>query len=113
MIREIKFRGKVAGQWKYVTPDNQYLWAKFWAVVDRETVGEYIGLSDKAGIKIYEGDIVRVNGGEGDLEFISQVIFERASFRIAAAYDQGFPHKEDVEIIGNIYDNPELLKESQ
>lgn len=70
---------------------------------------QFTGLLDKSGKEIYEGDVVRVNAGEPSLEFISQVIFEQASFRIAAVYDQGFPHKEDIEVIGNIYENPELV----
>lgn len=72
-----------------------------------ETVGQYIGL-DKNGTKIFEGDIVRVFDGE----YINGVVgysLEHGTFTIDnTSLLYWLP---DVEIIGNVYDNPELLEE--
>ncbi len=47
-MREIKFRGKINGHWHYATPDRDVdEWEWFWALVDLETVGQYIGRKDK------------------------------------------------------------------
>lgn len=77
-----------------------------------ETVGQYTGLTDKNGKKICEGDILRytIDGDvyiyvcfwdDGNCEF--GLKNEKRDFGLAYA-----PH--DKEIIGNIHDNPELLK---
>lgn len=76
-----------------------------------ETVGQYTGLHDKNGTKIFEGDIVREYGGEfaqGFYEMDRNLIVEipntLANFILGS--DCGCKYK----IIGNIHDNPELLK---
>ena len=78
--------------------------------VDPETVGQYTGLNDKNGKKIFEGDVIRVGGDiyacrwdEGNVEYI--VSNKRESFGIAYA---AYPC---MEVIGNIHDNPELLED--
>ena len=77
------------------------------------TIGQYTGLTDKNGRKIFEGDIVRY----GDT--IHKVVFEQRSgtayFGLVYSPFETLPfgHYQDlkqIEIIGNIYDNPELLK---
>ena len=89
-----------------------------WYEVDPETVGECTGLRDKNCKLIFEGDIIKIpddfdefgmNAGE-----IYQVYFCCGGFRLKPKYSKarGYWLEDDktVEIIGNIHDNPELLK---
>lgn len=134
MKREIKFRGKCknSGEWLYgylfnyelsltaVTPCiNICIPASLEEVysdctVYSDTIGQYTGLRDKDGKEIYEGDIVSIGN---NLKAV--VIWFNGSFRFKdelsckATYfeDMGvMMHDYDVCIIGNIYDNHELLK---
>jgi len=119
--REILFRGKAKNRentWfegdlrrdykeglTWVFPLNEYPgYDKH--IVDPETVGQYTGLKDKNGVKIFEGDILRDGVGQ-----ISQVVYGvgRYWFNWLWICDA----VEPVEIIGNVHDNPELLKESE
>ena len=125
-MREILFRGKRTdnGEWVegYYSPVNIPITGNmghfinvggYRAVeIDSETVGQYTGLNDKNGVKIFEGDIVRY----GDT--IHRVVFEQrngtAYFGLvyAACETLPFGHYQDlkqIEVIGNIYDNPELF----
>ena len=75
--------------------------------VDRETVGQYTGMKDKNGKRIFEGDILSLMTG------IPHVVrFEDGAFALEnTAIPIRFANK--FEIIGNIYDNPELIKEEK
>ena len=72
---------------------------------------EYTGLEDKNGKEIYEGDILF----ESSIEEYFKVIFENGSFR--AEVDEYSLDLEDYaricEVVGNIYENPELLGEQE
>lgn len=123
-MREYLFRGKTIanGKWSEgtllvtkqgccITPD-----ATVYVAVDSETVGQYTGLTDKNGTKIFEGDIVKY----GDT--VHNVVFEQ---RNGTAYfglvystleTLSFGYYQDlkqIEVIGNIYDNPELLGDEE
>lgn len=89
-----------------------------WCYMHIDTNGQYTGLRDKNGNKIFEGDIVKVpedwdkygwNAGE---KFI--VIFDKGGFRGKSIqvtnHSYYIEDGNDFEIIGNIYDNPELLE---
>lgn len=82
-----------------------------------ESVGQFTGLYDKNGKEIYEGDIISFvkglkkteNGDWEDNVRIYEVKFEEAQFNISCLSKV----TNSIEIIGNIYDNPELLKEGK
>ena len=83
------------------------------AIVDPETIGEYTGLPDKNGKKIFEGDIVRL------LKMLFVVECHGAEYvfgRIPGqpyCYPYFVSHADSCEVIGNIHDNPELLEVSK
>lgn len=117
-------------EWWYASPDNTGAseWDQFWALADRETIGEWIGLKDKNEREIFEGDIVRrMSGGLlGDGKQLYTGVVEFINLSYVAKYYQkhlaGTEHEEavehhghiantrELEVIGNLVDNPELLK---
>lgn len=69
---------------------------------------QFTGLLDKNGKEIYEGDIVRCRLFNGDNHtFNYEVRFEDGAFK---AHGYKLTNNDQIEIIGNIYENPELLK---
>ena len=127
-MREILFRGKriFDGKWVNGFAYKQYIAAKVeeWYIrafetdflVIPETVSQFTGLTDKNGRKIFEGDIVRYGDG------LYRVVFEQrnrtAYFGIAISeietwYFANNVSAKQMEVIGNIYDNPELLEVKQ
>lgn len=141
-MREILFRGKREdnGQWVIGFPSKtRGLDNKLHICIDYEekglmcssivvptTIGQYTGLTDKNGKKIFEGDIVKYKNTDGikvngvALTIIGKVNYneKNASFaidgkdKIGAKHYDYFPIK-NIEVIGNIQDNPELLKEAE
>ena len=82
------------------------------AKVIPETVGQYTGFTDKNGKKIFEGDIIRkTNEGRHPKIFTANI---HTDFRVNEEVHYGpcehFKESCEYEIIGNIHDNPELLK---
>lgn len=81
--------------------------------IQADTLGEFTGLNDKNGTPIYEGDIVRhvrgqkmmVSGEYEDDAIVLTVKYEDAQFNISF-YARV---TDSLEVIGNIYDNPELI----
>ena len=87
-----------------------------WCEVIPETVGQYTGLTDKNGVKIFEGDIVHCVSKLDSADMV--IIFECGQFRMILA-EKYHEYQTNVgyydincfakEVIGNIHDNPELL----
>lgn len=86
--------------------------------VDPSTVGQYTGLNDKNGKQIFEGDILRWTGEDGETGKVI-VIFAGGSFLLkcvevldapADPFDEFDRGCQTLEVIGNIHDNQELLK---
>lgn len=84
---------------------------------------QYIGLKDKNGVEIYEGDIVRYNTGEmwfvewdakqAGIIYMNRQVVDKEGRKKPSGIGYGqLPGSHEVEVIGNIYENPELLKEA-
>ena len=125
MNREILFRGKRKdnGEWVYgslqcfkgVSIFDRDV--KNFIAVHPETIGQYTGLTDKNGKKIFEGDILLAELTEGVyacFKFpIGMVVFSGGSFCMKSHKNttplSSYSYNVSFEVIGNIYDNPELL----
>ena len=141
-MREILFRGKRVdnGEWVYGVPTKDehgelsFLPCQFYDIrgticlyVDENTVGQFTGLTDKNGKKIFEGDIISATAldtGEeqravvcfgnfidenNDDEYIGFFI-EFDSIKTTITQLSMEECKNRIEVIGNIYDNKELLE---
>lgn len=125
MNREIKFRGKSlnTGLWSYgdLRQDNIRRKAYVEYEVDPETIGQFTGLTDCKGKEIYEGDILSFTVFDvfgGDRQYRGTVRYYGSRFMIWLSLDGGdcldldwvIEQDDELEIIGNINDNPELIK---
>ena len=138
-MREIKFRGYDNENkcWRFGNLARlQEGIRKFWAIIcenledsgfdrfyihNEKSIGQYTGLKDKNGVDIFEGDLLQSFYDDGE---IHEVIWheESASFRVATYLDNRHGgsfaelffmddiHENCNKIIGNIYENTELLE---
>ena len=80
--------------------------------VDVKTLGQYTGLKDKNGTKIFEGDIVNMlNITDYPMQIKWNKKWARFIFYNLVDKTEMNLFTEQCEVIGNIYDNPELIKE--
>lgn len=127
MTREILFRGKRMdnGEWvkgfPYITHGGEHQIRYYDSesniencshTVIPDTLGRFTGLTDKNGVKIFEGDIVRY-GQRGKVEYNSGSAQFTLNFTNSTY--EGFDKIPfcDCEVLGNIYDTPELLEVSE
>lgn len=127
-MRIIKFRGQKLsnGDWVYgslvyskdIEPaiyfqtGNGSVKTMDWVYVKEETIGQFTSLYDMNGNEIYEGDVLKVHGTDWKIE----IRFVRGVFAFLwngdlddeASIDD--PTQQWAEVIGNIHDNPTLLK---
>jgi uncharacterized phage protein (TIGR01671 family) len=125
MKREIIFRGKridngewVEGYLSYSEQCDRYYIgvSELMHPVNPETAGQYTGLKDKKGVKIFEGDLLRVCKNKNGLlkvEFVNEyvggwVLTHKSTDQHLSL---GARKTNDIEIIGNIHDNKELLED--
>ena len=133
MEREILFRGKRTDNDEWIYGDLRHIsdghGGYILCIVDNtngrnndvtgfkvipETVGQYTGLTDKNDVKIFEGDIVRYDANYHDMVISYDVenwggwLYEDMDDNMQAYSIYEFNLK-DIAVIGNIYDNPELL----
>ena len=128
-MRKIRFRGKTKyGVWVYggfvklndtayiVKVERQtfepYSEIATMEEVDPKTVGQYTGLKDRDGQDIYEGDILidEENGLNvvrwGDGQYLLEVLLDDGDYYTEWLSE----YNEMCRVIGNVYENPELLK---
>ena len=136
-MREVLFRGKRTdnGEWvegilfnakedTFIIPHgNEYSYDPieglafdvYGCKVDPETVGQFTGLTDKNGVRIFEGDIVRYDVNYHDMVISYDVenwggwLYEDMDDNMQAYSIYEFNLK-DIAVIGNIHDNPDILK---
>ena len=73
---------------------------------------QFTGLTDMHDTEIYEGDIVKFAGYSQDEKFTSQIIFDQGIFR-PKMWSEPLGFYKSKEVIGNIYEHPELVKRSR
>lgn len=157
MNREILFRAKCFGNWRYGSyvhfvkkPTNSRCninykdfiitneddGEHYYPITELSSIGQYTGLKDKNGKKIFEGDILKFIAPDGTIRYfvvewasedrmlrplsnfvpdgnpirISGWCLNWRGYRLYPTVIGGVPDNEVMEIVGNIHDNPELLK---
>ena len=128
-MREILFRGKYSekSRWDYgdlymdhgrtyIASRDMMHGVRVHGEVIPDTVGQYTGLTDKNGTKIFEGDIVKLRLLAAKMEWKGVCEYRNGAFGLAWQYAgeryctfAGTCNAE-YEVLGNIHDNPELME---
>lgn len=123
-VRDYEFRGKKLGTGEWLTGNLFNDGAEDYVVprtllgitefedyqVDQNTIGEWIGLYDKVGIKVYEGDIVEYHGFKYLVIRNTEIAcFAFRSINVVSPDIIGLALDRKIRVLGNKNDNPELL----
>lgn len=118
MKREILFRAKkwISGEWLegevHLKCNNAHIHTNYadQYKIDEDTVCQFTGMTDKNGTKIFEGDIYTI--GDDNIRYV--VVWRKCMFigkQIGSNSYAGLDYFEsEIKKVGNIHDNPELLK---
>ena len=142
-MREILFRGKRTdnGEWVYGNLvrgcDKKYSYivefgneelCRNYVDVNPETIGQYTGLTDKNGKRIFEGDMINPFDDEidkmvvefrlgqfllclyGERGYMAEYGWEEEGNYVCFEADPLSIYGDDIEVVGNIHDSPELLR---
>ena len=132
-----KFRGRSTveddkGKWVYghlliddnraliingiIEANDEYVSLEDWCDIDMKTIGQSTGLKDKNGVEIFEGDVVDYKGRKAIIKwhgsyasFIYRFVDELR--KIKSEWNPLYLSCYRFEIVGNIYENPELLND--
>ena len=118
--REIKFRAKLIGKWN-IRKSNEWIFFDLKLMdeklrrfpIDWNTVCEFTGLLDKDGKEIYEGDVLGYPKEEGGYEYYEVRWVKNGWMTVWLSYlgkEVTNYLDSDYVVLGNIYENPELLK---
>lgn len=119
MQREIKFRTWYKPESKFYFGKDACAFPEFtysWRDGNRNNyiIQQYTGLKDKNGVEIYEGDIIRCKSFDGWFDKIGYYYNMEVKYQTLESGDSqlsGFLYINiDREVVGNIFENPELLK---
>lgn len=122
-MRKIKFRGKRQenGKWIYGSYINRrpqhYLYDLIIDDKNRKkavmmkTVGQYTGLKDKNGKEIYEGDFIKAEWGIGNADY--RIVGEDGLPEFYHWFIEYCFEEDNLEVIGNKYENPELIENEE
>ncbi len=119
-MRTIEFRGKRIDNGEWVIGQLVKMWGEWHILnsdnvntaysVDSATIGQYTGMKDKNGKEIYEGDILQDEMGfKGEISYSMAAFYGDFGEGIEPQYFSEGLHEACI-VIGNIHDNPELLK---
>ena len=123
MNREIKFRVYISKYKILDTPDiinfntQEVKYDSDYYSLDDIELMQYTGIKDKKGKEIYEGDIVLIRIDKTNILHKTIVKFKHGAFIADIISDNDYIYlfhfgfnKDDFEVVGNIYENPELLE---
>ena len=123
-MREIKFRAwdkntKIMIHWDDLVKSRisfrNFRWALLSENSENFELMQYTGLKDKNGVEIYDGSIIRFVLGDYNIrEYVEEVVYSDGAFWCGnwLLFDAKM-NDDNLEVLGNIYENPELLEDNR